>query len=112
MIHLTEQERRVIIFVSVTVFTGFCLSLSWKGAWAKISYLHILDDPSFYPRINLNKASFEELQALPRMNAALARSIIDYRQAHGAFKTIKDLEGVGHLRLYQVKRLSQYLMVR
>ena len=45
-------------------------------------------------RININKASVEELQQLPRVGQAVAKRIVDYREKNGSFKTVEDLKSV------------------
>lgn len=44
--------------------------------------------------ININTASVEELQKLPRVGPATAKSIIEYREKHGKFKTIEEIKNV------------------
>jgi competence protein ComEA len=56
--------------------------------------------------INLNQAGRDDLEALPGIGPVLAGRIIAYRQAHGPFKKIEDLEqvsGIGPKKLEQVK---------
>ncbi len=56
--------------------------------------------------LDLNRATPGDLEALPGIGPALAQRIIDYRQAHGPFKKIDDLEqvsGIGPKKLAQVK---------
>lgn len=45
-------------------------------------------------RIDLNRASAAELEALPRIGPALARRIVEYRERHGPFRTIEELDHV------------------
>lgn len=45
-------------------------------------------------RIDLNKATAAQLEALPRIGAALAQRIIDNRDANGNFESIEDLRRV------------------
>ena len=42
--------------------------------------------------LDLNRASAEDLEAVPGIGPALAQRIVDYRKAHGPFKKIDDLE--------------------
>ena len=44
--------------------------------------------------IDVNSATAEQLIALPGIGPALAQRIIDYREAHGPFPSIKALEAV------------------
>jgi competence protein ComEA len=50
------------------------------------------------PLININTATVEELQELPRVGPALAQRIVAYREMYGPFQTPEDLmrvSGIG-----------------
>jgi competence protein ComEA len=58
--------------------------------------------------LDLNTATAEQLDALPGIGPVTAQKILDYRQAHGAFHSVAELEGVpgiGAGRLAQLKGL-------
>ncbi len=45
-------------------------------------------------KIDVNAASFEELQQLPQVGPATAKSILEYREAGNQFRTIDDLKEI------------------
>jgi competence protein ComEA len=45
-------------------------------------------------KVNLNTATAEQLETLPRVGPALAQRILDWREANGRFSAIDDLLGV------------------
>ncbi len=56
--------------------------------------------------ISLNRATAEELQALPGVGPALSERIIRYRTEHGPFRTVDQLtevQGVGQAKLARFK---------
>lgn len=58
--------------------------------------------------LDLNSATLEQLVALPGIGPVTAQKILDYRQQHGAFHAVSELEGVpgiGPAHLAQLKGL-------
>jgi competence protein ComEA len=58
--------------------------------------------------VNLNTAGLEQLQTLPGVGPVMAQRILDYRTAHGGFRSVADLRqvsGIGDARFAQLKDL-------
>ncbi|MCZ9880532.1 helix-hairpin-helix domain-containing protein [Arthrobacter sp. B2a2-09] len=45
-------------------------------------------------KINLNTATAEELDTLPKVGPVLAKRIVEWRQQHGPFASVEDLDAV------------------
>ncbi len=59
--------------------------------------------------LDLNRATAQDLDALPGLGPALAQRIVDYRKAHGPFKQIEDLSEVSGIGPQNLQRLTPYL---
>ncbi len=58
--------------------------------------------------LDLNSATLEQLEALPGIGPVTAQKILDYRQQHGAFHSVEELQGVsgiGPAHMAQLKGL-------
>lgn len=59
-------------------------------------------------KININTASVEELQELPRIGPKVAQRIVDFRKEHGRFKRIEEImkvKGIGESTFERIKDL-------
>ncbi|MGH7204765.1 MAG: ComEA family DNA-binding protein [Nitrospiraceae bacterium] len=59
-------------------------------------------------RLDINRATVEELQGLPGIGAVLARRVVERRTARGSFSTVEDLlevKGIGEKRLNSLRPL-------
>jgi competence protein ComEA len=57
-------------------------------------------------KVNINAASVEQLQLLPRVGPAVAQRIVEYRKANGDFKSVDDLmlvRGIGERSFANLK---------
>ena len=58
--------------------------------------------------LDLNRATVQELTTLPGIGEVLAQRIVDYREAHGPFRSVEELiavEGIGEGKLEKLREL-------
>ncbi len=60
-------------------------------------------------KLNINTATSEEFQLLPGIGEATAKNILEYRKAHGNFKTVPDLAKVKGIGPKKLKKLQPHL---
>jgi len=63
------------------------------------------------PQVNINTASEQELQLLPRVGPALAKRVVEFRTANGPFKTPEELTRVKGVGEKTFALLAPYLAV-
>ncbi len=76
------------------------LTLKNTDSLEAINYNNVKEHKKFLTKkININNASCEELQTLPKIGPKIAENIIKYRHENGPFKTINEIT--------HVKRIGQ-----
>jgi competence protein ComEA len=51
-------------------------------------------EPGSEAKVNINTATLDQLIALPGIGEVLGQRVIDYREQHGPFRSIEDLQNV------------------
>lgn len=62
-------------------------------------------------RIDLNKATAEELQQLPDIGPARAKAIIDFREKSGPFRRVEDLLAVPGISKRRLAKIRPFVFV-
>ena len=124
MFSLTHKERKVFLLVGVILLLGVFLkarktnpSTSLKTKLSSAVLLRIEKDP-FSPRlppqkkekININTASFFQLQKLPYIGEKIAQRIIDYRRRGNRFSSLGDLRRIKGLKDKKIKAIAPYIV--
>jgi competence protein ComEA len=77
-----------------------------RGTGVGISQPREADRAPQKAKLDINRATVQELQALPGIGEVLAQRVVEYRGVHGPFKTIEGLikvKGIGPKRMEQLR---------
>ena len=62
-------------------------------------------------KININKASVDELKLLPGIGETLAERIIAYRNEHGDFQSVEEIKNVNGIGDGKMAQIIKYITV-
>ncbi|MBI2570511.1 MAG: ComEA family DNA-binding protein [Candidatus Schekmanbacteria bacterium] len=63
-------------------------------------------------KIDVNTAALEDLQRLPGIGPGKAKAILEYKQEHGRFRSLDDLDEVPGISQATIERLATHATVR
>jgi competence protein ComEA len=72
---MINKKRLLAMIIVVAVLSTFCAAIAAE-------------------KININKASIEELATLKKIGPKIAERIVQYREENGDFKSIEDIKNV------------------
>ncbi len=81
------------------------------SAVSKKTKINESKDSSDYFLVNINTASLEELQTIPRVGPVLAQKIIDYRTKSGGFKSLEELTQVKGIGKATFNKIRPYVSI-
>lgn len=100
---ILRRSDQIVLVCLVAVMLGIALGMRATVAPGLqiAQFVKRLTEP-----LDLNTATLDELIDLPGVGPVLAQRIIEYREAHGGFKSVDELlqiRGIGPKRLEQLK---------
>jgi len=108
MLDFTGEEKKVILFLLVVAVCGTAVNLLVKS---NCRLQKIFCRQEELARLDLNKASPEEMVASRCVLAKTARNIVDYRDSHGGFGSLEELMKVKGIGSRRYEKLKEFFFV-
>ncbi len=124
MLILTQREKIALLFLSISLVIGSVLTVVERRNPDTLEDFHIAgpeqsgssggedesqgatDHNDYTLKLDINSATVDEFQVLPRIGPKIAERIVRWRELHGPFSSVKDLikvEGIGEKTLAQIE---------
>ena len=111
MVHLTLQEKKVLLFLSILFAVGLGVSVFKKSTGCSPCLIDIYSDKQKSVSLDINKATREELIGLPGIGEKTAENIILYRSSNGPFKSVDELMNVKGMNEAKFIRFKDRIIV-
>ena len=110
---LTEQADSKSLNLAQKVSDEVLLYVPTKGEEAVNQQIGsgTVSSTSKEKKVNLNKASLEELKQVKGLGGKRAQDIIDHREANGKFKSVDELKKVSGIGAKTIEKLKDYVTV-
>jgi competence protein ComEA len=106
MFALTEEERRVILFLTTVALIGLGINFLAKR-YSPVKSLVCLN--ANFGKININKADKEALISILGIGKNLAEAIIEYRWKNLKFSGIEELQNIKGIKGYKFEKLKEFI---
>ena len=104
--HRSTQQRKEELMQHRTFLSLILVAL----AVAVAVVAGAADGPQPSGVVNINTASVEQLQMLPRVGPALAGRIIEFREANGPFQSVDEIIAVKGIGESSFEKLEPYIV--
>ncbi len=132
MFSFTRNEQKFLLLFLLAIITGIAVNeykiwqnennpsfvqKEWIDSFEQQSllYEHTKEinqqKDSVVGKININTATFEQLQTLPRIGPTLAVNIVEYRNQHGPFQHIEDIKSVNRIGKKTFKKIKTSITI-
>lgn len=97
---------------SVTIYTGKTPTAATSETAEPSASESVRSDSYVNGRLDINRASVEELTTLPGIGPSLAQHIVDYREQNGSFSSVEELCNVNGIGEKRLNAILEYITVR
>ena len=94
MVHLTSQEKKILLFLTFVFAVGLVVTVFRKTSGCNSCLIDIYSSKKISGPLDINRATREELIALPGIGEKIAENILLFRGANGPFQSFDDLKKV------------------
>ena len=110
---LTEQADSKLLNLAQKVSDEALVYVPTKGeeAASQQTASGTASSTSKEKKVNLNKASLEELKQVKGLGGKRAQDIIDHRESNGKFKSVDELKKVSGIGAKTIEKLKDYVTV-
>ena len=110
---LTEQADSKVLNLAQKVSDEALVYVPTKGeeAASQQTGSGTASSTSKEKKVNLNKASLEELKQVKGLGGKRAQDIIDHRESNGKFKSVDELKKVSGIGAKTIEKLKDYVTV-
>jgi len=110
MVCLTNEERKVVLFLLCMGLLGVCANYLFKKV--SVGQQNISSINENIGKVNLNSATKEALLDIPGIGEKLAQRILEYKDKNGAFQNEEELRNIKGITAYRFEKLKDSLYVR
>ena len=108
MFSLTQQERRVILFLVAVALAGAGINFLAKRYSPVKTFVFMHQNMG---KVDLNAADKEALIDIPGIGEKIARRIIVYRKEQGGFRETEELKKIKGITDYRYEKIKDLLYV-
>ena len=109
MLDLTNDERRVVIFILLIYLLGLGINFACKHFTAGKSLGRLNQSLG---KININTADKKLLMSISGIGDRLSQRIIDFRELNKGFKSPEELKGIKGITEAKFDKIKDYIMAQ
>ena len=109
MFSFTHQERQVILFLVGMALIGLGVNFAVKKNACIATFMSVDNDMG---KVDINRASYEDLTKVKGITESLAKNIIEYRNKHGTFTYLEELKEVKGIKEFRFNKIKGYLIIK